>query len=187
MLLSSGEILTRLLSFSPVVYQAKIPITFHNLLSPTFQTCCFQGAGPRRPACFIMEQLIGLGSQVYRSSKSSYIYWCLQRCPCFSEVISRTFTPLSPLVQLPGTPPAVAECGFPLKWGSSSEQTGLTDRRNECKSQVVLSIEEIPQGTNRETMNFFSWTTSSPNLVLTLQKVNLKSKHWKICPRIMIV
>lgn len=45
---------------SPVLYQAKIPITFHNLLSPTFQTCCFQGVGPRWPSCFIMEQLVSL-------------------------------------------------------------------------------------------------------------------------------
>ncbi|KAL2307928.1 hypothetical protein Nmel_000920 [Mimus melanotis] len=53
---------------------------------------------------------------------------CLERCLSFSEGISRSFTPLSPLVQLPGTPPAVADCGFPPKWGSSPEETGLTEK-----------------------------------------------------------
>lgn len=32
------------------------------------------------------------------------------------------------------------------------------------------SIEQIPQGTNRGTMNFFPWTTSSMNVVLTQQE-----------------
>ncbi|EOA98874.1 hypothetical protein Anapl_04204 [Anas platyrhynchos] len=52
----------------------------------------------------------------------------LHRCLNFFEALSRSFTPLSPLVQLSGTPPLVAERGFSPKGGSSPEQKGPTEK-----------------------------------------------------------
>lgn len=73
-----------------------------------------------------------LRSQVYTSSKFSYIYWCALKIAYRDALVSpKQFLgplPLSPLVQLLGTPPAADECGFPPKWGSSPEETGLTEK-----------------------------------------------------------
>lgn len=79
-----------------------------------------------------------------------------------------SFTPLSPLVQLPGTPHLWLKLDFPLK--GEVFRSRRNSQRNEYKSPAKLSIEQIPQGTNRGTMNFFPWTTSSMNTVLTQQK-----------------
>lgn len=106
-------------SFSPVLYQAKFPTAFHTLLSQTSQTRRFQGVGPRW-AKFVSSS----DSQDPVMFTEVYIHKCLN----FFEALSRSFTPLSPLVQLSGTPPLVAERGFSPKGGSSPEQKGPTEK-----------------------------------------------------------
>lgn len=148
-------------SFSPVLYQAKFPIAFHTLLSQTSQTCRFQGVGPR------WAKLVSSSdSQDPVMFTEAYLHRRLN----FFEALSRSFTPLSPLVQLSGTPPLVAERGFSPKGGSSPEQKGPTEK---WMSPVVLSVVQIPQGTDGGTVNFFLWTNSSQ-----------KGKHWKILTRV---
>lgn len=137
-------------------YQAKIPITFHDLLSPAFQTCCFQGVGPRWPTCFIMEQLASLPLTTNRCSKSSYIYWCPLKTVYTIASLKQFLGPLHPSILLSsclGLPQLWLNVDFPLHEEVPQSRWDL--QRNECKSPVVLSIEKIPQGTNRGTTNFF--------------------------------
>lgn len=97
-----------------------------------------------------------LRTQVCRSSKFSYIYWCALKSTDRDALVSlKPFLgPLHPshlLSSCLGFPQLWLNVDFPLNGEVPQKTQDL--QRNKCKSPVVLSIEKIPQGTKRD--NYF--------------------------------
>lgn len=114
-----------------------------------------------------------LRSQGYRSSKFNYIYWCALKIAYRDALVSlkHFLGPLHPshlLSSCLGLPQLWLNVDFPLN--GEVPQKRQESQRNKCKPPVVLSIEKIPQGTNRGTIIFFPLTAPSLNLGFTLQK-----------------
>ena len=157
----------------PSVLWSKNSHHFAQLAFTNFPNFLFPGSGTKAASLFHHGTTIRPSSSVYRSSKSSYSYWCALEIISTDAFVSvkQFLGPLRPsrlLSSCLGLPQLWLNVDFPLN--GEVPQSRWDSQRNECESPVVRSIEKISHGTNRGTTNFFPWTTSSLNLVLTLQR-----------------
>ena len=135
---------------------------FPQLAFTNFPKSQFPGSGTKVASLFHHGTTSSLSSQVYRSSKSSYVYW-RALCLHFEIVYTDAFVSLKQFLGPLHSSLLLSSClGLPQLWlnvdfplNGEVPQSRQDLQRNECKSPVVLNIEKIPQGTNRGTMNFF--------------------------------
>lgn len=128
----------------PNVLSGKNSHRFPQLAFTNFPNSLLPGRGTKI-ASFNMEQVKSL---VYTSPKTQLCLLactedCLHRCFCFCEAISISFTLLSPLVQLPGTPHLWLKLDFPLK--GEVFQSRRNSQRNEYASSWMEHRTDSPR------------------------------------------